>query len=853
MATLIERDALLEQLAQARLQGGRLLLVGGDAGVGKTALVRAFTAGLDGRVLLGACEHLGTPAPLGPLVDVAEQIGGPLAAAIDAGLDPRRVALTLLDELREPAVLVLEDVHWADEATLDVLRVVGRRVDRTPSLVVATYRDDEAVSGHPLRRVLGDLASAEGAERVDVPPLSLEAVRELAAEHRADGDAIHAQTGGNPFFVTELLAAGADAVPATVRDAVLTRIAGLPDPARALLDGAALVPTRAELWLLDAAFPDVAGRVDECVTAGVLEPLPGAVAFRHELARRAVESTVPPRRRRDLHAAILRALEAAPGADSSRLAHHADEAQDTPAVLRHGRVAAERGSMTGAHREAAAQYARVLRHAGALAPAERAALLAAHAVEAQASGGYEPAIASLAAAIELRRALGDPLSEGEHLARQTMPYILLGRNAEADAASRAAIELLETLPASPQLAMAYGYQAYVQMIRRDNGDAVASAERAVELARRFDEPDTLALGLNMMGTAHMMSGATERGIGLLEQGLEVAREHELEHRIANALWMLGSGLGEMYELERSERELREHIAFAEEHGLDSEYTRAWLAAVLVYRGHWREGAALAARLLGAEAPVSRITANVALGRVRTRRGDPGAHEPLDDALELARPGGHLQRLAHVHAARAEAAWLAGDHDAAAAEARAVYPLAVAKRHLWFAGELAYWLWRAGALDAAPEWIAEPYRLQIEGAPVAAAERWRERGCPYEAARALAESEDAGDVAAALEELDRLGAVPAARLARERLRALGATVPRGPRPATRANPAELTPREVEVLRLIAAGLRNAEVADRLVLSPRTVDHHVSAVLRKLNTRTRGEAAVAAGRLGLLEDG
>ena len=207
----------------------------------------------------------------------------------------------------------------------------------------------------------------------------------------------------------------------------------------------------------------------------------------------------------------------------------------------------------------------------------------------------------------------------------------------------------------------------------------------------------------------------------------------------------------------------------------------------------------------------------------------------------------------MHAARAEAAWLSGDAERTLAEARTVYPLALQKRHVWFAGELAYWQWKAGGLDRAPAWIAEPYRLQIAGSAVAAAARWRDRGCSYEAARALAESDVAGDVAVALTEFERLGATPAARLARDRLRALGARVPRGPRPTTRANPAGLTSRQLEVLPLIAGGLRNAEVADRLVLSRRTVDHHVSAILRKFNARTRGEAVATAAKLGLLQDG
>ncbi len=853
---LIEREALLTQLAEAWRQGGQILLVGGEAGVGKTTLVRAFAARVEGRVLLGACERLVTPAPLGPLMDVAGQLGGSLAADIEAGRHPHQVALTLLDELREPAVLVVEDVHWADEATLDVLRVLGRRIAATPSLVVVTYREDEAVGDHPLRRLLGELASVAVAERVAVPPLSLAAVLELASSHGADGEAIYALTRGNSFFVTELLAASGEVLPATVRDAVLARIARLSPPARDLLDGVALVPARAELWLLDAAFGEVAERVDECVAAGVLVADSDAVAFRHELARLAVESTVPPRRRRDLHVAILLALEASDVdlVGSSRLAHHAEGAGDPAAVLRHGRAAGERGSKTGAHREAAAQYARVLRCAGGIAAAERADLLVAYALEAQASGGYEESISALQEAIDLRRSLGDRLRAGDHLARLTMPYITVGRYAEAEAASRAAVEMLETLPASPELATAYGFHAYTRMIKRDSEATVSWGQKAVTLARRFDEPETLSLGLDVMGAAVITAGEIERGVTLLEQSLEVATANALAHRIAHSHWMLGAGLAEMYELERAERWLRDHIAFAEEWGLDAAYTRAWLAVALVYRGRWSEGAELAAEVLAE--PVARMprvfTASVALGRVRARGGDPDIDYVLDEALALAQPGGHLQRLGHAHAARAEAAWLSGDAERTLAEARTVYSFALEKRHPWFAGELAYWQWKAGGLDRSPEWIAEPYRLQIEGRPVAAAEQWHDRGCPYEAARARAESWLPGDVLAALTEFERLGAVPAAKLARERLRALGARVPRRPRSTTRANPGQLTSRELEVLRLIAGGLRNAEVAERLVLSRRTVDHHVSAVLRKLTATTRGEATAVAAKLGLLED-
>ena len=190
--------------------------------------------------------------------------------------------------------------------------------------------------------------------------------------------------------------------------------------------------------------------------------------------------------------------------------------------------------------------------------------------------------------------------------------------------------------------------------------------------------------------------------------------------------------------------------------------------VLAYTGRWDDAAALARDVLvGANDPISRITALITIGRVRARRGDPGAMDALDEALELARSGGHLQRIGHVRAARAEACFLAGDPDGAAEEARAVFDVAVRKRHLWFTGELAYWQARAGAHDAWPDWVAEPWRLQLDRSPEAV-DAWAARGCPYEAAQAGADLGTECALLDALAELDRLGAGPLAREVRRRL-------------------------------------------------------------------------------------
>jgi DNA-binding CsgD family transcriptional regulator len=214
----------------------------------------------------------------------------------------------------------------------------------------------------------------------------------------------------------------------------------------------------------------------------------------------------------------------------------------------------------------------------------------------------------------------------------------------------------------------------------------------------------------------------------------------------------------------------------------------------------------------------------------------------------------LQRTGPTAAARAEAAWLAGDHAAVRAAAGPVYDEARRLGHVPLQAQLSYWLTKAGQA-VTPLASEHPYALQAAGRWREAAAAWQAAGCPYEHAAALAESPDAQDRLAALAELDALGAAPLARLARlvrAGLRRLGvAHVPRGPVDATRQNPAGLTERQVQVLRLLSQGCTNAEIADRLVISTRTVDSRVAAVLAKLGVATRRAAAAWAADLGLLD--
>lgn len=833
---------------------GRLVFLGGESGAGKTSVAFEFARRVAGRArfLVGVCDSGTTPRPLGPLMDVAGALG------VQADLDDHVVRHPSLfprvrSALGRPAtLLLLEDVHWADEATLDLVRYLGRRMAGLPALVVATFRDDEVAGTHPLATVMGDLATAAGVSRLRLAPFTAGAVAELARAAGTDVDAaaLHRRTGGNPFFVTELLAAGTADLPATVRDAVAARTGRLTPAARQVLDAAAVIGPVAEISVVRHASGQTSAAVDACVEAGVLLDRGVSVAFRHELARQAVLAALPPAARTDLHRTVLTHLVATGSTDHRRLAQHAVACADGAAVILHAPRAAEQASRLGSHREAAEHLRTAVRHGDGLTAADRADLLDRLSYECSVTSQPVEALDARLEAAALHEAAGDVRRLGAAQRWLSRLSWLLGRTADAGRYAAAAVATLEPLGTDAELAMAYSNLSNLYMVGGTTREALAWGRRALDAARAVGDREVEAHALNNIGAALLRRGDLVQGRARLDQSLDIALDAGLDAHAARAWINIGALQAAKRMLADAADTFQTGIAYCAERDMDAAglMMQGWLAGVLIEQGHTGPAVRLATDILARPALslTSRVPALLATTLAAVRRGDPAADAQLAEVRELARRTTEPQHLLPVALLQAEAAWTAGRTADIVALTDEVWVTCAKAWEPWILAELAWWRSLGGAVDSVSFDLPEPFTLMADGRAREASQAWAAIGRPFWAALALAAGGPA-DTAECVAALLRLDAPASVHAVRRDLALRGLPVPRGPRGVARTNAAGLTARELDVLGLLVEGLSDAEIAARLFLSERTVAHHVSAVLRKLQVPSRSRAAAAAPRI------
>jgi DNA-binding NarL/FixJ family response regulator len=939
---------LASPVADALAGHGSLILLAGEAGVGKTMLVRRVLTRSSLIVLEGVATPGGTSA-FGPLVQVLRGylrlpnggplIEGPLAAHLALLLpelgpaDPAGDPATLFEAIRlalatiaarQPTALFLDDLQWADDATLELLPALARTLPEQPLLVLAAYRSDELPRGHPIRRMRSELRRSGQLRQVLVEPLDAEATaalvdRTLGSAAPTLRRAVFDRTDGIPLYVTELAAAlaasgllqpgpsglelldGADVpLPDSVRDAVLLRATGLSDDARAAAMAAAVAGQVFDPELV-RAVAGLEAWPDELLRQGIItEESSGRMAFRHALIRDAFYGDIPWTTRIKLHSAVAQRLttdRVTPNvvAEHWVLGRQHDRARE--ALL----AAADEFCTLHAYRDGARAFRRALElwpesadERSRLDSLERLArctelagdLGAAATVWREVADGRQrdddllrlgDAQRRLAAVLELQGRWQEALASRERAATA-----FTAADALADAAA-------ERLTAAAHLRSAGSFRAALSLL-----------ETASQQARAAQRVDLQARILGHEGNARARMGQGQHGVEMVRAGLAMALEHGLAGPAAEIYQRLADALEHAGDYAGARATYDEAYGFCSANGLEptAQLCLACLTAVLRQSGDWDRAAKLCRQVIEASdaSTHARAVATGMLGSILGLRGQTRQARPL--LLESATLARHIELAAmelvsgwglaivdNVEGSKQSAAghcwalldrwkqteerhfvisplrWAttffaeSGDAGGARACAAALAQIAADVGQDEAMSALSHALGETALIDGSAEQAGEQFAralvlLQAYDAPFERAESQRRAAAVLAAGGRREEAVE--HLVAAYRTARRLGAKPLANQLASALSALGERPERrlGKRTATQLENGGLTRREVEIVRMVATGRTNREIARELFLSPRTVEMHVSSILMKLNGRSRADAARRASELGLL---
>lgn len=860
---LLERDGFLSALRtkfeDIAAGEGHCVLVSGEAGIGKTSLIRVFCREKkrEATISLGICDALFTPRPLGPLHDIIWQIWGDDWKS-DGGSEDRVDLFTrFLHKLnvQGPSIIVFEDIHWADEATLDFVKFLARRITRVSCLFILTYRDDEVNALHPVRNLLGQLP-AHSFTRLRLMPLSPEAVGRLAEEKGYSGEDVYGITGGNPFYVNEILASYSPGIPDNIRDSILSVYNRLPEDTRALWALLSVLPTGGELGYLSKLEPQYAEALAPCIEAKLLYLSDEKIFFKHEIYRRTIETSLSPFKRVDLNKRVLDACLDGFERDREiyRIIHHAKNANDHEAVVKYAPIAARQAASLGAHIEASRLYLSAIEYDQGRDKDILVGLYERYANECYLTNRIKEAIVYQGKALNIYKEKDDREGMGNSQWFLSRLWWFDGDRRQAELWARQAVDLLADRPASRAKAMAFSNMSQLRMLSDQPIECMHWGEIAVGIARQLNDEEILCHALNNVGTVQMrIASHKQKGLDLLRQSLDIALRNGYQEHAARAYSNLFTNSVRIRDYALAQTVLREGLQYCEERELDSwkTYILSGKARMLLDTGVWNEALQIAGDLLAREDQPSivRIGALVVKGTIKMRRGDNDALPLLLEAKTKASESMELQRILPAMTALLEYDWLTGGECVNDYSIEAAISLTGQSASLMENGAFAFWLRKARNRELPLPNVHEAYNTDD---PRKAAGLWQQLGCPYEQALFLFEG-DEDDKRKAIAIAHRLGAEAIGEKMKQGLRSAGIkSIPRGLRKTTQQNPAQLTDREIGVLTLLKEGLQNKEIGSRLFISAKTVDHHISAILFKLNVNSRTKAVREALRLGIVKE-
>ncbi|MGB5895340.1 MAG: AAA family ATPase, partial [Ignavibacteriaceae bacterium] len=794
---LLERQNSLDEISQLVIDvsagEGKTVIISGEAGIGKTSLIRSFTNNLnsDTEILWGGCDDLFTPRPLSPLYDIAYPIKSDLIKMLLNEENRASIFSVFLNYLQSTSnlkIIVIEDIHWADESTLDLIKFLGRRINKCKSLLIITYRDDEIKSDHPLRLALSSLPS-NYLKRIRLTQLSEDAVKSLAKNYGKDNRDLYSKTGGNPLLVTEVLTNDESETPSTIKELMASRLNRLSSASRSVVELVSVIPGKVEKWLAQKLINDYS-LIDEAFEFGIIKNEVDTFLFRHELARMAVEESLSESKRNKLNSQVLSILIEEKNTDHllARIIHHATKSNNRSVIIKYAPLAAKQASTLGAHKMAAKHYLTALQYSDQLTVEEKLTLLEGRSYECFLIGQVGEAIKTSELILKLLKA--NPEREGETYRRLSRILWYDCQDEKGEEYLNKAIEIFEKLPPGRQLAMSYSNKSQTFAIREDTKNAILWGYKAVELARIVNDLEIEAHALINTGCSKMLIEDKSGEMELLK-GLEISLQNDFFEQATRAYVNLGSVYLQQRNLRSADKYFSEGSEYANEKDIYvfSLCMAGHHAKVKLNFGDWDESIELANSVLSNENVPPGNTAmplNV-IATIRARRNDPGALKLFNKSAELAIQMGEVEKIVSVSAGKAEYFWLQNKLDDMADELNLIYTKVKKSNNPWAIGEIAFWLWKAGHLTEIPNLIATPFLLQIKGDWQGAADEWKKLSCPYEEALALADG-DEDSKRKALTILESLGAAATINLLKQQMRESGIKkIPKGPRKTTKHNP------------------------------------------------------------------
>jgi DNA-binding CsgD family transcriptional regulator len=862
---LIERAGFLTLLKSKfeTISGeGHCVLVSGEAGIGKTSLMRAFCKEQkdECNIYLGTCDALFTPRPLAPLYDIVWQLGSNIQNNSETMADRAGLFAQVLHELgsqREKTLIVFEDVHWADEATLDFIKFLARRITRIHCLFLLTYRDDEVYFCNQLRNVMGQLPP-HSFTRMQLTPLSKQAVETLAEEKGYCGEDVYSISGGNPFYVNEILASYSLGVPDNIKDSILSVYNRLDENKKQTWQLLSVLPTGLDIRYLEQMDPVYAEAVEPCLQAKIFIIEKGLLRFKHELYRRTIEVSLSPLLRVVLNRRILDMLLESfeENNETERIIHHAKNANEYELVIHHAPRAARQAAALGAHTEAAKLYLTAIEYYQGNDKDKLLQFYEPYAYECYLTSRLKEAIVYQGKALRIYTERNDTEKMGNCMRFLSRVWWFSGNRKQAENYATQAVDVLAGQPSSTAKAMALSNMSQLKMLANKPAECIAWGEKAIAMAKELHDEETLAHALNNVGTTQMrMLPSRQMAVDLIRQSLDIALRNSFHEHVARAYANLASVSVELKDYATAKEALDAGIQYCEEKDLGS-----WLAYLLSVRarlhfetGDWNEACRIAGHLLKNENQMSPVKIGVLAltAKVKMRRGEAGVLPLLIEAKDKAFDTMELQRIIPALTGFLEYEWLMGKTFLDTEAIDCAIGMIGQMGYIYDSNEFAWWLLKARSQTMV---VPEPFaghQIHDPASALKAAAIWEKLGCPYEKALALFEGteEDKGKALAAVR---AMGANAVYEKLKREMRSSGIrTIPRGIRKTTQANPALLTEREVGVLKLLEQGMQNKEIAVKLFISAKTVDHHISAILFKLDVSSRLKAVQEARQLGILK--